>query len=243
MRRHSSERETARQAVGSKPKRPRLSATDGKIAQKQGIWNSIPDGLSKREHLESARELGHPFQRDIEIDSDLQGACDAVLRDGSYLNEWRRSQLSKLRQAAENFSKESKFGERSARSTSIHPNPNLRPGFFRHLLEKYEYSDPGAADLCQQQASRRCEPGPDDPAKGWLCCSPLLSPSESTKNCCAGKGALVAHTSTSAGPYTSAPNRQPHRRPTPAPFPQATRGQLHREEDSAAAAPKADQAG
>ena len=125
-----------------------LDERDAPLTQARGTWRTIPEGLSKLQHVYEALRLPHPFQREGEVPSALKEAADNMIRLGESLNEWRRRRLDDLRQLAERFRDASERFARKTDSSTRAIVRNVTVPMFEHLLGVHKYSDVGAAPLC-----------------------------------------------------------------------------------------------
>ena len=144
----SPRRKDRRRSAARNPNRRALSQSDAPLTQGRGTWCTIPEGLGKAGHVNAARALVHPLQRDGPLDQTLRDAIDHTLETGSALNEWREATIRHLRSLAESFKE-----AHAALVRRVHPSiqsivARINVPLFRHLLEKYDYDDPTAADVC-----------------------------------------------------------------------------------------------
>ena len=150
-----------------------LDERDAPLTQARGTWRTIPEGLSKLQHVYEALRLPHPFQREGDVPSALKEAADNMIRLGESLNEWRRRRLDDLRQLAERFRDESERIVQKADSSIRAIVGNFNVPLFEHLLGVHKYSDPGAASLCTGAPIVGSFDGPDewpvvdDAPRGW----------------------------------------------------------------------------
>ena len=57
-----------------------LDERDAPLTQARGTWRTIPEGLSKLQHVYEALRLPHPFQREGDVPSALKEAADNMIR-------------------------------------------------------------------------------------------------------------------------------------------------------------------
>ena len=100
------------------------------------------------EHIRRARALTHPFQRFVEdVAGSLKDAISHTIKLGEGINEWRRRQFKSIEQLAERLMPAQK---KTVEEAHAEARPRVR-GFhvplFRELLRRFNYDDPGAAEL------------------------------------------------------------------------------------------------